>query len=84
MGGTPPHIISHLETFILQHPFDSCVFPIWCKLCLENNSKRAVSYNLALCILHLPSLTCDAILYFLSDNLYCRYQQGLHKWKIFH
>ena len=61
---------TNLEAFILKDPLDCSVLPVGRELCLEDHSERAVAYNLALRVLHLPRFTREAILDFLADYLY--------------
>lgn len=60
-----------LEPLVLKDSLDRRVFAIWRELGLEHDSKRSVSYDLALCILHLFCLACNPILY-LFPNDFCR------------
>lgn len=61
---------SHLEAFILQYSFDSGIFPVRSKLRLKHYTKRTVSYDLTLGILHFPSFASDTILNFLTYYFY--------------
>ena len=60
----------YLETFILQHPLDRCIFAIGSKLCLKHHTERSIAHYLALGVLHLSCLACQAILHLLPDDLY--------------
>lgn len=59
-----------LETLVLKNALDGSIFARRRELGLEDNSKRTVAHNLALGILHLLGLTCQAILDLLTNNLY--------------
>ena len=63
-------LFTHLEALVLQDPLDRCILSIRGKLCLEDYTKRAISYNLALCVLHFLGFTGQAILDFLTYNLF--------------
>ena len=60
---------TYLETLILEHPFDGSVLAGGRQLGLKHYSERAVADNLALCVLHISSLTGDTILHLLTDDL---------------
>ena len=62
---------AHLESLVLENPFDCRIFAVRGQFGLEHYSKAAVPNNLALCVLHFLCLACDAILNFLSDD-FCR------------
>lgn len=59
-----------LEALVLKNTLDSCILSVRSQLGLENNSKGAISHNLALGILHFFGLASHAVLYFLTDDLY--------------
>ncbi len=61
---------TNLETLILQNSLDRCVLAIWGKLCLEDHTKGTIAYNLALRILHFLGFASEAILDFLTNDLF--------------
>lgn len=67
-------LYAHLETLVLKNTLDGGIFVGRRELCLENDTERAVSYNLALCVLQLLRLAGDAILHFLLNNFWNRSQ----------
>lgn len=62
--------IAYLEALILKDSLNCCVFSVRGELCLEDNTERAISYNLALCVLHFFGFTSDAILHFLTYDFF--------------
>jgi len=54
----------------LQDSLDRGILPIWGKLGLKDHPKRAISYNLALRVLHFLGFASEAILDFLTDDLF--------------
>lgn len=63
--------MAHLESFILQDALDGRIFARRRKLGLEDDTEGSVAHDLALCILHVPSLSSDAILDLFANDL-CR------------
>lgn len=59
----------YLESLVLENTLDGSILSRWRQLGLENNAKGAVSDNLALSILQVPSLTGHSILDLLADHL---------------
>lgn len=64
---------TYLEALVLQNPLDGCILSVWRKLCLEYNTKGAVSHDLALCILHFSCFASQSILDLFANNLYILY-----------
>jgi hypothetical protein len=61
---------AHLESLVLKHSFDGSILSRGREFGLEDHSKRAISNDLALCILHISSLSCNAILDLFANHLY--------------
>lgn len=61
---------AYLEALVLKNTLDGCVLSVWSQLGLKNHSKGAVSYDLALGVLHFFGLAGHAVLYFLTNDLY--------------
>lgn len=61
---------TNLETLVLQDSLDRGILPIGGKLGLEDHTKRAVSYDLALRILHFLGFASETILDFLTNDLF--------------
>lgn len=60
---------AYLEAFILENAFDGCVFTSWRQLGLKDDTEGAIAHDLALCVLHVTSLSSDAILHLFTDHL---------------
>lgn len=60
---------SHLESLVLEHTLDSSIFARGRELCLKYYSERAISYDLALRILHISGFSSDTILDLFTDHL---------------
>jgi hypothetical protein len=67
--------IAHLESLVLQDTLDGGVFPAWRKLCVEDNTKRAVSDNLALRVCEVSSFAGETILDSFADDFYSTTRQ---------
>lgn len=63
-------LMYYLEPLVLEHPLDSRIFSIGSKLRLEDHTKRSVSHNLALSILHLSCVSSQAILYLFTNHFW--------------
>jgi hypothetical protein len=61
---------TNLETLVLQDSLDRGILPIWGKLGLKDHPKRAISDNLALRVLHFLGFASEAILDFLTNDLF--------------
>lgn len=59
-----------LKALVLKNTLDSCILSVWSQLGLENHSKRAVSHDLALGVLHFSGLASHTVLHFLTDDFY--------------
>lgn len=59
----------YLESLVLENTLDSSVFPRGRELRLEDHAKRSVAHDLALRVLYFSLLTCNSILYLLTDDL---------------
>lgn len=66
--------LPYLEAFVLQNSLDGGVFTAGRQLGLEDNTKGAIANDLALRVLHLFCLSCQAILDLFANNL-CRGRQ---------
>jgi hypothetical protein len=62
--------LAHLESFVLQDALDGSILARGGELGLKDDAEGSVSYNLALCVLHISSLTRNAILDLFANNLY--------------
>lgn len=63
-------LYAYLEALVLKNTLDSCILSVRSQLGLENDTKRAIPYDLALGVLHFSGLASHAVLYFLTDDLY--------------
>jgi hypothetical protein len=75
---------SVLEPLVLEYALDGGIFTRGRELRLEDDSKGPIPNNLALCVLQVPRLACDAILHLLPNDLYwdiqlVAWQSSLHK-----
>lgn len=68
--------VPHLESPVLQHPLDGCILAAGLELGLEDDAERSVADDLTLSVLHLPSFTCDSILYLFLDGFYDLVSKG--------
>ena len=60
---------AYLETLILKDTLDSCILAVGSKLGLEDYTKRAISHDLTLRVLHLLRLASQAVLHFFTNDL---------------
>lgn len=60
---------THLEPLVLQDTLDGSIFSRGRKLGLKDNTKGAIADNLALGVLQVPRLPCDAVLHLLTNDL---------------
>jgi hypothetical protein len=69
------HARTDLEAFVLQDALDGGVFATWRQLGLEDDTERAVSYNLALCVRQVFVLARLAVLDLLADDFCANVRQ---------
>lgn len=60
---------NHLESLVLKNTLDGGILSSRRKLGLEHHAERSIANNLALRVLQISGLACDAVLNFLADNL---------------
>jgi hypothetical protein len=58
-----------LEPLVLKNPLNGSILSRWRQLGLKDDTERAISYDLTLRILQVPSLASNSILNLLTDNL---------------
>jgi hypothetical protein len=63
---------THLESLVLQDALDGRVLARGRELGLEDDAEGAIAHDLALGILHVPSLSRHAILDLFADDLWAK------------
>jgi hypothetical protein len=61
--------VEYLEPLVLEDSLDGSILSRWRQLGLENNAEGAISDNLALRVLQVPSFSSHSILDLLADHL---------------
>jgi hypothetical protein len=64
-------IKTHLETLVLKHTLDGCIFSAWRQLGMEDNTEGSIADDLTLCIGEFSRLSSQAILDLLADD-FCK------------